>query len=454
MSPRVLVIDDDQNVRRSLEKVLRKERYDVSCASSGPIALRSAGRSPFDVVITDLVMEPMDGMDILRALKAIDRSAEVVMLTGHGTVERAVEAMKLGACDFLIKPVTREELLKSVSKALERRALLIENRRLAFEARERSEFRDIIGTSKRIEDVLSLVRQVAPSRATVLIEGESGTGKELVARAVHDYSGRRDHPFVAVNCGALPETLLEAELFGAVKGAYTGAHETRPGRFDVAHTGTLLLDEIAEMSPSAQVKLLRVLENGEFQPLGSTQTHTVDVRVIAATNRPLEPRINEGRFRSDLYFRLNVIRIRLPALRERPEDISVLAWHFLNLYSERYGKTDLSFTEGALARLSRYAWPGNVRELENAVERAVVLACDQLIDEGDLPAEVVVGPSAPLSTDLGVFVPHGSTLAEAEKLLIEETLARFGGDKRKTARALGIGLRTVYRKVNEAPPAP
>jgi len=373
------------------------------------------------------------------------------MLTGYGMVERAVEAMKLGAYDFLIKPATREEVVKATAKALEKRALVVENRRLRLAAREREEFSDIVGTSKGIQDILDLVTQVAASRASVLIEGESGTGKELVARAIHDKSDRSDGAFIAVNCAALPETLLEAELFGAVKGAYTGAYEDRVGRFEAADGGTFFLDEVSELSASAQVKLLRFLQDGEFTPVGSSEMRTADVRVVAASNRSLEDEMRVQRFRSDLYFRLNVVKLRIPPLRERRGDVPVLSYHFLGIYGERYEKGELSFTDDALRCLTRYDWPGNVRELENIVERAVVLVHGDVVDTPDLPPEVSAFDRRHATVD-GVVIPYGTSMAQAQRTLVQETLALCNGDKKRAAAMLGIGLRTIYRKLGENEP--
>ena len=450
-SGKVLVIDDDANIRRSLERVLRKAGYDVTCASNGTVGLGALDRDAFDVVVTDLVMGEMDGMEVLKRVAARQDSPEVIMLTGHGTVERAVEAMKLGAYDFLIKPATREEVVKATAKALEKRGLVVENRRLKLAVREREEFSDIIGTSKGIQDILDLVTQVAASRASVLIEGESGTGKELVARAIHDKSDRSDGAFIAVNCAALPETLLEAELFGAVKGAYTGAHEDRVGRFEAADGGTFFLDEVSELSASAQVKLLRFLQDGEFNPVGSAETRTADVRVVAASNRSLEEQMRVQRFRNDLYFRLNVVKLNIPPLRERREDVPVLSYHFLSIYGERYEKGGLSFTDDALRCLTRYDWPGNVRELENVVERAVVLVHGDVVDTPDFPPEITVLDRRHATVD-GVVIPYGTSMAQAQKALIQETLALCKGDKKRAAAMLGIGLRTIYRKLGENEP--
>ena len=451
-SDKVLVIDDDANIRRSLERVLRKAGYDVMCASNGTVGLGVLERDVFDVVVTDLVMGEMDGMEVLKRVAARRDAPEVIMLTGHGTVERAVEAMKLGAYDFLIKPATREEVVKATAKALEKRALVVENRRLRLAAREREEFSDIVGTSKGIQDILDLVTQVAASRASVLIEGESGTGKELVARAIHDKSDRSDRAFIAVNCAALPETLLEAELFGAVKGAYTGAHEDRVGRFEAADGGTFFLDEVSELSAPAQVKLLRFLQDGEFTPVGSAEMRTADVRVVAASNRSLEEQMRVQRFRSDLYFRLNVVKLSIPPLRKRRDDVPVLSYHFLRIYGERYEKGELSFTDDALRCLTRYDWPGNVRELENVVERAVVLAHGEIVDAPDLPPEITALDHRYATVD-GVVIPYGTSMAQAQRTLIQETLALCKGDKKRAAAMLGIGLRTVYRKLGENEPA-
>jgi len=450
-SGKVLVIDDDANIRRSLERVLRKAGYDVTSASNGTVGVGALDHDAFDVVITDLVMGEMDGMEVLKRLAARRDSPEVIMLTGYGTVERAVEAMKLGAYDFLIKPATREEVVKATAKALEKRALVVENRRLRLAAREREEFSDIVGTSKGIQDILDLVTQVAASRASVLIEGESGTGKELVARAIHDKSDRADNAFIAVNCAALPETLLEAELFGAVKGAYTGAYEDRVGRFEAADGGTFFLDEVSELSASAQVKLLRFLQDGEFTPVGSSEMRTADVRVVAASNRSLEDEMRVQRFRSDLYFRLNVVKLRIPPLRERRGDVPVLSYHFLGIYGERYEKGELSFTDDALRCLTRYDWPGNVRELENIVERAVVLVHGDVVDTPDLPPELTAFDRRHATVD-GVVIPYGTSMAQAQRTLVQETLALCNGDKKRAAAMLGIGLRTIYRKLGENEP--
>ena len=450
-SGKVLVIDDDANIRRSLERVLRKAGYDVTCASNGTVGVAALDRDAFDVVVTDLVMGEMDGMEVLKRVAAHRDAPEVIMLTGHGTVERAVEAMKLGAYDFLIKPATREEVVKATAKALEKRGLVVENRRLRLAVREREEFSDIIGTSKGIQDILDLVTQVAVSRASVLVEGESGTGKELVARAIHDKSDRADGAFIAVNCAALPETLLEAELFGAVKGAYTGAHEDRVGRFEAADGGTFFLDEVSELSASAQVKLLRFLQDGEFTPLGSTNVRRADVRVVAASNRSLDDEMRVQRFRSDLYFRLNVVKLNIPPLRERREDVPLLSYHFLRIYGERYEKGELSFTDDALRCLTRWDWPGNVRELENVVERAVVLAHEDVIDTHDLPSEIAAFDPRRTTVD-GVVIPYGTSMAQAQQILIQETLALCNGDKKRAAAMLGIGLRTIYRKLGETEP--
>ncbi|MBI2467025.1 MAG: sigma-54-dependent Fis family transcriptional regulator [Candidatus Rokubacteria bacterium] len=444
-APTVLVADDDAGMRESVCRALRREGFQVLAAEDGAAALETLRRGCVDLLVADLRMPGLDGLELLRAARLVAPETEALLISGHGTVEEAVEAMKEGAYDFLTKPFDRAALVRTVRQALERRALILENRSLQRRLDELAGAGELIGTSPGIRPVLDLVRQVAPTTATVLIQGESGTGKELVARMLHDLSPRRGKPFVRVNCAALPETLLESELFGYERGAFTGAVGRKEGRFQLADGGTVLLDEVGDLSPVTQSKLLRVLQEGEFEPLGATRTVKVDVRVVAATNQDLGQLVREKRFREDLYYRLQVITVTVPPLRERREDIPLLAQHFLRRFAAKNHRELDGFTEAALARLLDHAWPGNVRELEHAIERAVILARGRLLDAGDLP-EAIAGaePSARV-----VPIPIGMPLDEVEQRLIEETLQRTKGDKELAAKLLGIASRTIYRKLRE-----
>jgi two-component system response regulator HydG len=382
-------------------------------------------------------------------LKIASPETEVLMITGYGTIDDAVRAIKDGAYDFIQKPVKKSLVLKSIEKALERQALATENRELRERLRTIEKVPRPIGVSLAMKKVIEVAEQVAPSSASVLIEGESGTGKEVIANIVHYASNRRDFPFVKVNCAAIPETLLEAELFGHEKGSFTGAVAQRKGRFELADGGTLFLDEISETSPATQVKLLRVLQEGEFERVGGTETIRVDVRLLAATNANLEEAIREKRFRKDLYYRLNVVTIHIPPLRERPEDIPLLADHFIRVYGARNGKAIEGLAQEVLDRFMRYAWPGNVRELENVIERAVVLGKGRLIQSDDLP-QALHQEQGPENV---IRIPIGTTMHEAERRIITETLRRTQGNKELAARLLGIAARTIYRKL-ENPPSP
>src|SRR3989441_2176885 len=385
----LLIADDDPGLRESLERTLTREGFRVILASDGRGALERLQGGGIDLVVTDLKMPGLTGIEVLRAAKAIAPDVDVILLTAFGTVEEAVKAMKDGAYDFLTKPFRREQLLKLISKALERRDLIEQNRALKKQLEDLRAKGQVIGSSPAFRRMMTLVEQVADSSATVLIQGESGAGKELVASTIHRSSPRSRGPFVAVNCAALPETLLESELFGYEKGAFTGAAGRKEGRFELADGGTLFLDEVSDLSPVTQPKILRVLQEGEFERLGGTHTIQVDVRIVAATNQDLAEMVRERRFREDLYYRLNVITIRVPPLRERHEDIRVLAQHFLRVYAAKNGRELEGFTGEAIERLEAYAWPGNVRELENLIERSVVLARKDRIEAEDLPDEIV-----------------------------------------------------------------
>ncbi|MCK6529298.1 sigma-54 dependent transcriptional regulator [Myxococcota bacterium] len=447
---RILVVDDEAANREALQRILARDGYDVESAASGDQALAALRASPFDLLLTDLKMPRMDGVELLRAARVVAPDVEAILMTAYGTVEVAVEAMKEGAYDFLTKPLKRHELLRAVEKALEKRSLLAENRELRARLREKDRGREgplgrIIGHSDGLRRVLDVVRQVAPAQATVLITGESGTGKELIAEALHHLSPRAQGPMVKLACAALPETLLESELFGHEAGAFTGATGLRKGRFELADGGTLFLDEVAEMSAATQVKLLRVLQQGEIERVGGSRTLRVDVRIVAATHRDLQAEVKVGRFREDLYWRLHVIRIHLPPLRERIGDVPLLVDHFVRRFAERNGKAIQGVSPEAMDLLSNHAWPGNVRELENTIERAVVLCRGARIVEADLPdpLQARAVPSRVLQ------FPIGTPLREIERRAILETLREAGGDKALAAHLLGVATRTIYRRLEE-----
>jgi two-component system response regulator HydG len=440
----LLVADDDPGLRESLERTLTREGFRVVLASDGRAALDRLQGGDIDLVLTDLRMPGLTGIELLRAAKAIAPDVDVILLTAFGTVEEAVRAMKDGAYDFVTKPFRREQLLKLIDKALERRDLIEKNRALQRELDDLRGRGQLLGVSPVWRRMMTLVEQVADSSATVLIQGESGTGKEGVARAIHDRSSRRSRPFVAVNCAALPETLLESELFGYEKGAFTGAAGRKEGRFELADGGTLFLDEVADLSAVTQPKILRVLQEGEFERVGGTRTIRVDVRVVAATNQGLAQMVREKRFREDLYYRLNVITVTVPPLRERREDIRVLALHFLRVYSTKNNRRLEGLSDDATRRLEAYGWPGNVRELENVIERGVVLARGAQLEVGDLPEEIAGATPLPEGV---LSIKIGTPLAEVEQRLLDETLRVTGGNKTLTARLLGIDPRTVSRKL-------
>jgi two-component system, NtrC family, response regulator HydG len=455
----VLVVDDEPSIVESLTKIFKREGMTVLSATDGNAGLDVLRRHRVGVLLTDLMMPQTSGMDLLRAAKTIAPETEVVLMTAYGTVETAVDAMKEGAYDFVSKPLKRAHVVRIVRNALEKQSLLVENRSLKAQLAEKRR-RAIIGTSLAWRRTMDIVMQAAPSEATVLLLGESGTGKELLARALHDNStrarggGRDPGPFVAVNCAAIPESILEAELFGYEKGAFTGATTAREGRFEAAHGGTLFLDEIGEISRHVQVKLLRVLQEGEIERLGAGgKPRRIDVRIVAATNVNLAEEVKAGRFREDLFYRLNVIPVSVPPLRDRRDDISLLAQHFVQVYAEKNGKAISGCSPAAIERLTEYGWPGNVRELENAIERAVVLtrAGHTVIDEDALPREIRDATPGAISASALTF-PIGMPLAEIEMRVIHETLRHTRGDKRLTAKLLGIATRTIYRRLEVADP--
>jgi DNA-binding NtrC family response regulator len=443
-APTVLVVDDEPSNLASIEKIFQRDGMRVLTADGAKAALDVVRTHRVQVVLTDLMMPGVTGLELLRAIKQLSPETEVVMMTAYGTVETAVQAMREGAYDFVEKPLKRLTIIKSVRKAAEKQQLLAENRSLRNEIKLLTR-REIVGSSPALRRVLDIAMQAAPSSATVLVLGESGTGKELMARFIHDHSTRAKAPFVAVNCSAIPETILEAELFGHERGAFTGAFARREGRFARAAGGTLFLDEIGELSPSVQVKLLRVLQEGEYEPVGG-DTVRADVRVVAATNKDLRAEVSAGRFREDLFYRLNVIAVTAPPLRARREDIPLLVDHFLGVYCAKNNRARLEASRDVLALLTDYSWPGNVRELENVIERAVVLCRVDKLTVDDLPDVVRQAESVEPST---ITFSVGTPLDEVERRLIRETLRHAKGDKSVAAQLLGISTRTIYRKLGE-----
>jgi len=435
---RILVVDDEAIIRDSLSEWLNDVGHEVFVAENGPQALEIIREERPSVMITDLVMPGMDGIELLKVAKQMSPAIEVILITAYGSVPTAIAAMREGAYDYIEKPFCPEKAELLIEKLVEHQRIVAENISLHQKLEERYRFENIIAKSPKMQKVIELIKVVAKSNATVLITGESGTGKELVARAIHSQSHRKDKPFVAVSCAALPESLLESELFGHEKGAFTGAHAQRRGKFEVANRGTLFLDEIGEMSANIQVHLLRVLEEKEFTRVGGNDLIKVDVRVISATNRDMKQAIASGQFREDLYYRLNVVTIDLPPLRDRKEDIPLLAEHFLKKSSQENQKEITGFSPEATDFLLRYEWPGNVRELENAIERAVILATDSRLEMADLPEE---------TRSWAHSLPVGATLAEVEKSHIQSILEKSGGNYSRAARLLGISRVTLYNKI-------
>ncbi|NLE42152.1 MAG: sigma-54-dependent Fis family transcriptional regulator [Lentisphaerae bacterium] len=452
----VLVVDDEKNTREGLGRALRRD-YEVVLAESADAAIQTLGERPVDVMLSDVRMPGMDGLGLLREAHRLHPDLVVIMLTAYGSVETAVEAMKVGAADFLTKPVNLDHLDITISKAVRQRALESENRALKSRLDSKFGLENIVGSSPAMERLFDIVRQAAPTQATVLIEGASGTGKELVAQAIHRLSARAAGPFVAVHCAALSSSLLESELFGHEKGAFTGAVVQRKGRFEMAHGGTLFLDEISEIEPSVQVKLLRVLEERRFERVGGVDTVDVDIRIIAATNRDLRKYVEEGKFREDLFYRLDVVEIKMPPLKERGGDIALLCNRFMKEFAEVNARPVSRIAPEAAAILQAYSWPGNVRELRNTIEKMVVLARGDTLAAEDVPANIrdearlngVSGVSAaPAPAPAADFAPTES-LAEVEKRKILAALDAAGGNRSKAAIALGISRRTLHRKLNE-----
>ena len=440
---RILVVDDEINIRGALVTLLEKKRYQVRGAGTGEEALEQLETAAADLVLTDLKMPGMGGMEFLRRLKQKWPDIEVLVMTAYGSIDTAIEAMRCGAYDYLTKPIDRERFPLAVEKALERHALAFENKQLKDRLETRTRFDHMVGESEPMQGVYSLVEMVADSDVTVLLMGESGTGKELVARAIHHKSHRADGPFVTLNCGALPENLFESELFGYEKGAFTGATTNKMGRFELADSGTLLLDEVGELSLKSQVDFLRVLETKEFRRLGGTKIVKVDTRIVAATNRNLEEAVKRGDFREDLYYRLNVVPIRLPPLRERGDDIPLLADRFLDEFSAQHHREPKEISREAMRLLRLYAWPGNIRQLRNLLERMVVTLKDPLIQPEHLPEEI----RASREDARTMVVSLGSSLKEIEREAIRRTLAEVTNHREKAAKLLGISLRALQYKI-------
>jgi len=444
----ILLVDDEEALCLAAEKILAKEGYRVTSVHTAADGLTRFERDGADLILTDLALPDHDGLTVLRRAKQLRPTVEVIVITGHGTVEKAVEAMRLGAYDFIEKPLDRTALLKAVAKAVEKQRLTTENLRLRSALQQVRGEEALIGNSDPMMAVKKLIHQIAPTDVSVLIQGESGTGKEIVADAIHILSPRRDRSIIKISCAAIPETLLESELFGYERGAFTGAGNTKPGKFELADGGTLFLDEIAEMSPPLQAKLLRVLQDGRFQHLGSTRDIHIDVRIISASHVDIPKAIAEKEFRDDLYYRLNVVHITLPTLRDRPDDIPLLANHFLQKYAARMHKDIRAIAPAALDQLLAHPWPGNVRELENAIQRALAVTTDDTITSFILCAPLSgTVPAAGIQTyGSSVTIPVGTPLEKIEERLIAETLAICGGDKEKAAKMLGVSSRTLYRR--------
>ncbi len=445
-TPRILIVDDERSITTGLSELLKLEGYDTSETSDGKKALQLLEKDAFNLVLVDLMMPGLTGLELLEEIKRREWSTEVIIITGQGTISTAVEAIKKGAYDYLTKPVQPDRLRTIVPKALERQNLILTNRRLEQTIKSMTRYDDMVGQSDNMQQIYNLVDAVANTTANVLITGESGTGKELVARAVHNKSNRARAPFFALNCSAFPRDILENELFGHEKGAFTGALNEKPGCFEMANNGTLFLDEIGEMPADTQAKLLRVLEDKRFRRLGGTKELSVDVRVIAATNRKIKQAISDGKLREDLYYRLSVMEIDLPPLRERMSDVQLLLREFLKLFNERNSKAIKGFTAEALEILGSYSWPGNVRELKNAAERAVILCNEDYIQPRHLPAQIARGDS---QTAKGEAVDLGKPLHEIEKDVILRTLKFTNNNKTKAAELLGISLKTMHNKLNK-----
>lgn len=441
----ILVVEDDLRVGESLCLLLKRRGYKTLFATNGREALQVFRQQEINLVITDLVMPKMDGIALLEAIKSLRPETEVIVISAQGTIEKAVQAMKLGAFDFIEKPINPRVISLLVERALERQTLVIQNRDLRSKLEDRFHFKNIVGKSEKMVKVFDLIRHIAPYDSSVLIIGESGTGKELIANAIHYNSPRASKPFVKVSCASLSEGIIESELFGHEKGAFTGAITSRKGRFEMAHEGTLFLDEVEDIPPSTQIKLLRVLQEGEFERVGGNKTIKVDIRIIAASNRDLQEEVRKGNFREDLYYRLNVVNIKLPPLRDRKEDIPFLVNFFIEKFNQKYHMNVKGVSQRAMSCLMDYQWSGNVRELENTIESALVIHHPEVLDLPHLPQEIRESQGAPEVIPFKI----GTPLQEVEREMLLHTLRATKGNKRKAAKLLGINVRTIHRKIRE-----
>ena len=442
-----MVVEDEDKLRRVIQLELESAGYEVDGVPSAEQALPLASLA--NLIVTDLRLPGMDGLQLIKQLHARGLPAAAIVITAHGSVDLAVEAMKLGATDFLQKPFSLDHLTTVVQKAMAVQSLRDENRRMREELDERYQFDNIVGRSAGMREIFHTVERVAPTRATVLLAGESGVGKDMIARAIHHHSPRKNHPFVKINCTAIPENLMESELFGYEKGAFTGANATKPGKFEQADQGTVFLDEIGDVPGNIQVKLLRILQERQFERLGSNTTRNVDVRVVAATNVDLREALEQGRFREDLYYRLNVVPINIPALRERKGDIPFLAIHFVKKLSKELGSSAKEIAPGAIDRLLEHSWPGNVRELENTIERSLVLAAGETLEASDIRIEAPRGSTASAHSQQVPLLPEGETLEHWEQMMIREALRRANGNKSQAARSLGLTRNALRYRLSQ-----
>lgn len=440
----ILIIDDEDNIRNGLATNFELEDYEVKTASNGKDGLDLVAKGDIDLVITDLRMDGISGEEVVKRVTTETPGIPVIVLTGHGSIDAAVEAMKSGAYDFLTKPLNLDQLNLIVKRALENRELSLQHKLLKEEIESSACLEQMIGRSAEMQKVFSMIKKVAPAKASVLITGESGVGKELVANAIHNLSGRKDKAFIKVHCAALSESLLESELFGHEKGAYTGADSMQKGRFELAHGGTIFLDEIGEINQNVQIKILRVLQEKTFERVGGEKSISVDVRIVAATNKNLEEEVKAGRFREDLYYRLNVVHLKVPSLKERKDDLPLLIDSFIKKFAAENEKEIIGIDSKAKAALLKYDWPGNIRQLQNCIESSVVMSNGKQIKLEDLPLSV-----SEYTGQESISIPMGISLEDAEKIIIMQNLSANKGNKSKTADVLGIGRKTLHRKLNE-----
>ena len=440
----VLIIDDEENIRNGLAANFELEDYEVKTAANGKDGLDLVAKGDIDLVITDLRMDGISGEEVVKRVTTETPGIPVIVLTGHGSIDAAVEAMKSGAYDFLTKPLNLDQLNLIVKRALENRELSLQHKLLKEEIESSACLEQMIGRSAEMQKVFSMIKKVAPAKASVLITGESGVGKELVANAIHNLSGRKDKAFIKVHCAALSESLLESELFGHEKGAYTGADSMQKGRFELAHGGTIFLDEIGEINQNVQIKILRVLQEKTFERVGGEKSISVDVRIVAATNKNLEEEVKAGRFREDLYYRLNVVHLKVPSLKARKDDLPLLIDSFIKKFAAENEKEIIGIDSKAKAALLKYDWPGNIRQLQNCIESSVVMSNGKQIKLEDLPLSV-----SEYTGQEAISIPMGISLEDAEKIIIMQNLSANKGNKSKTADILGIGRKTLHRKLNE-----